>query len=392
MKNRLNFFNNVTFRVMAIFGIVFLSFACSEEEDAPAVIPSAGFTYSHNGLEVTFSNTSTDAVSQIWDFGDNTGSSVEASPTYTYAAAGSYDVVLTVTSSSGDVDSETMSVTIAESAVIPVAGFSYSADNLTVTFTNSSTDAVSYSWDFGDQSAASTDENPVYTYAEAGSYTVILTAISSTSDSETETMDVTVEAAGIDPALFTNGNGNYFDVFSGEAGSQNVGDWIQDTFSGIKPTYTAGVANPDASDTSHPLVGKYERIRTEENTATDGKYVRIYVKPSAIPLTWGERTVFSIRVYMPAANDYDNTLTERKIAMKLRTTAGSSSEISVTKTLDASADDTWTTVEFDLSEATGGTDRVFDPNQNYDRLLIQLGGEMETEGRGFWYLSDFVRL
>lgn len=60
----------------------------------------------------------------------------------------------------------------------PVASFQFeiSPDNfLQVTFTNYSTNATSYSWDFGD-TQTSTEKDPVHTYATAGSYTVKLTA------------------------------------------------------------------------------------------------------------------------------------------------------------------------------------------------------------------------
>ena len=48
---------------------------------------------------------------------------------------------------------------------LPVAGFTYSIadDGITVTFTNTSTDAVSYLWDFGDGNT-STATNPVHVY------------------------------------------------------------------------------------------------------------------------------------------------------------------------------------------------------------------------------------
>ena len=57
----------------------------------------------------------------------------------------------------------------------PVAAFSGAADGLTVTFTNTSEYADSYSWDFGDGNSSS-DPNPVHTYANAGVYDVKLTA------------------------------------------------------------------------------------------------------------------------------------------------------------------------------------------------------------------------
>ena len=59
---------------------------------------------------------------------------------------------------------------------LPKARFSYAVDGMTVTFTNASKDAEEYVWNFGDGSLLSKDANPVHTYAEAGTYTVELTA------------------------------------------------------------------------------------------------------------------------------------------------------------------------------------------------------------------------
>ncbi|NVO18526.1 MAG: PKD domain-containing protein [Bacteroidetes bacterium] len=61
----------------------------------------------------------------------------------------------------------------------PVAGFTHSQDAanfLQFTFTNSSTNADTYSWNFGDGTAAVTDKDPVHTFPAAGTYTVVLTA------------------------------------------------------------------------------------------------------------------------------------------------------------------------------------------------------------------------
>jgi PKD repeat protein len=58
--------------------------------------PGANFTQSLAGLSATFNNTSTNATSYLWDFGDG-NSSTAASPTHTYAAPGTYAVKLTAT-------------------------------------------------------------------------------------------------------------------------------------------------------------------------------------------------------------------------------------------------------------------------------------------------------
>ncbi|MBM7073950.1 S8 family serine peptidase [Shewanella sp. 202IG2-18] len=83
----------------------------------------------------------------------------------------------------------------------PVADFSYEVELLDVSFTNMSSDVnediVSYSWDFGDGSASS-DMNPMHSYAEAGSYTVMLTATDAEGREGSTSMVVDVFAHSID--------------------------------------------------------------------------------------------------------------------------------------------------------------------------------------------------
>lgn len=71
-----------------------------QEPEIPGAAPTAGFTYSAAGNEVTFTNTSTGATSYSWDFGD-ASSSTQANPVHTYANNGSYTVVLSATNENG---------------------------------------------------------------------------------------------------------------------------------------------------------------------------------------------------------------------------------------------------------------------------------------------------
>ena len=75
------------------------------------------------------------------------------------------------------------------------ASFQYAIDEtdfLKVTFSNFSTNAASYLWNFGDGSATSTEKNPVHTFEEAGTYTVVLTAKGADNATSTKSVDVTV--------------------------------------------------------------------------------------------------------------------------------------------------------------------------------------------------------
>lgn len=80
----------------------------------------------------------------------------------------------------------------------PDANFSYSANQLNVTFNDSSTDdkaVVSHEWSFGD-GGASTSANPSYSYAAEGSYTVSLTVKDAEGLSDTKSMVVAVSEGG----------------------------------------------------------------------------------------------------------------------------------------------------------------------------------------------------
>lgn len=59
---------------------------------------------------------------------------------------------------------------------LPDAAFSYQVAGSSVAFTNQSTDAVVYSWDFGDSTATSSAVNPTHQYVNPGEYTVTLIA------------------------------------------------------------------------------------------------------------------------------------------------------------------------------------------------------------------------
>ncbi|WP_025740207.1 PKD domain-containing protein [Aquimarina pacifica] len=167
-----------------------------------AEAPTAAFSLVANDLEITFTNESTNGATYAWDFGDESGTSTEENPVYTYAEGGDYTITLTVTSEDGVEDSTSEDITIAD-GVIPTASFTNVVDFLEVTFTNTSEDATSYSWDFGDSSGTSTDENPVYTYATDGTYEVELTATSVDGIEDVTTTMITVAAPVTPSASFT---------------------------------------------------------------------------------------------------------------------------------------------------------------------------------------------
>jgi PKD repeat protein len=139
--------------------------------------PLADFSMSKTsaqiGEEIIFTNNSLNATSYEWSFGDGSASTLE-NPTHTYLVAGGFQVLLRATGPGGE---HTVSKNITITYPAPVAGFTMShttAETGTeITFTNTSVNATSYQWNFGD-GGTSTATNPKHTYTAAGNYEITL--------------------------------------------------------------------------------------------------------------------------------------------------------------------------------------------------------------------------
>ncbi len=88
----------------------------------------------------------------------------------------------------------------------PRANFTFEKDGLTVTFTNTSANSSSYSWDFGD-GMISTEESPTHTYAAEGAYTVTLTAMDDEGNMDEISKDVVVSSAAFTPGVLSSADG-----------------------------------------------------------------------------------------------------------------------------------------------------------------------------------------
>ncbi|MDV7396615.1 PKD domain-containing protein, partial [Arthrospira platensis SPKY1] len=127
--------------------------------------PQADFALQANELTLTFTDISTNnPTAWQWDFGDG-NTSTTANPQHTYAAPGSYQICLSVSSVCGD---GVVCQTVEVSCAPPQAAFSFLSNQLTVIFNEDvANNPSAWAWDFGDGST-SNQPNPQHSYAAPG--------------------------------------------------------------------------------------------------------------------------------------------------------------------------------------------------------------------------------
>jgi len=148
-------------------------------------------------LDVTFNYSASNVVSWLWDFGDGDTSSLPI-PTHIYNNIGTYDVSLTVTNSNNcTYDTLYSNLIVVQSQ--SVANFTISNSTgcapLSIQFTDNSTDATTWFWEFGDGNT-STLQNPSHPYSTPGFYTVYLTVSSPTTCEDVFQLSNVIEVKG----------------------------------------------------------------------------------------------------------------------------------------------------------------------------------------------------
>jgi PKD repeat protein len=323
--------------------------------------PVANFSYQKSDLTVTFTNTSQNANSYLWNFGDG-NTSTQTSPVHTYLSGGSYVVSLTSTSNTcgNDVTTQTIiletatanfsanvtqvcvaqNVTFTDNSTAatswawnfgsgaspatantqgphnvtystsgsktvsltingavtetktnyitvspdPVANFSYQKSDLTVTFTNTSQNANSYLWDFGDGNT-STQTSPVHTYLSGGSYVVSLTSASTTCGNDVTSQTIILETAA------ANFSANVTQVCTAQGviftdNSTAATSWAWNFGAGASPA-TASTQGPHT--VNYSTLGNKTVSLTINGSITETKtnYITVYPEPVA-SFTWSQ--------------------------------------------------------------------------------------------------------
>ena len=178
---------------------------------------TASFTYTPSnpnvGQTVSFAGSAsggTQPYSYSWTFGDG-GTASGRSVTHSYQAAGSYNVVLTVTDAPGQTANSAQTVTVSNPPPPPLtASFSYApASPLVgqqVTFTALATGGTapySFSWSFGDGSIG-TGSSVSHVYSSPGTFNVILIVSDSGSPQQTANSQQSVTVSNPPPPPLTS--------------------------------------------------------------------------------------------------------------------------------------------------------------------------------------------
>ncbi|WP_011308637.1 PKD domain-containing protein [Methanosarcina barkeri] len=259
----------------------------------PVAAFNADITNGFAPLTVNFTDQSTGTpTSWIWDFGDG-NNATEQNPVHTYTSAGNYTVNLTVSNAEGS-DSEVKTEYIIVSEPLPgapVANFTANRTSgkasLDVQFTDASIGNISsYSWDFNnDGTVDSTEQNPVYTYAVAGIYTVNLTVFNEDgSDSEVKTgyIKVSSQSSAKPVAAFSA---------SPTSGKTPLKVKFTDTSTGSPTSWFWNFGDGSKSFHQNPI-HKYSKAGTYtvnltvknakgKNTVTKTQYIKVITKPVA---------------------------------------------------------------------------------------------------------------
>jgi RHS repeat-associated protein len=159
---------------------------------------NVGQTIAFNGTGST-SPTGDALTTYTWNFGDSS-TGTGATPTHSYAAAGTYTVALTVTDTTGGTSSASTTATVAALPTASVGGPYTGSVNQAVTFNATGSMAptgqtlTSYAWNFGDNTTG-TGATTTHTYTTAGTFQVSVTVTDTTGGTNTASTTATISGS-----------------------------------------------------------------------------------------------------------------------------------------------------------------------------------------------------
>ncbi|HQQ94587.1 MAG TPA: PKD domain-containing protein [Bacteroidia bacterium] len=242
-----------TFTVKLVAFVGGAGSACTDTAYAVVNIlasPVANFTVNpasgcNSIINATFTESSTLAVQWSWVFGNGNTSTLQAPPPQNYTLTGSFTASLTVTASTSCSNSKTLSVVVRPNplpAFPPITACVGSAANFSNTSTITGTNPItSYTWNFGDGSAVSTQTNPSHTYTAPSTYTVKLIAASAfCKDSISQNVLVNLKPTANFVFSPTISCPPFVVSFSNTSVNNSTSLWKF----GVSPTSTSNLSNP----------------------------------------------------------------------------------------------------------------------------------------------------
>lgn len=167
--------------------------------------PVPAFTVAANecvNTDISFTNDTdesqhTGVISYMWDF-DNDGiiDSTDPNPTFAYSTSGTKTVVLYDTIPGCSNVSATFDIDISSGPTSDYTPSTFSAcEGETISFTDNSTDAVDYFWDFQNGFTSSISNPPAQLYENSGSYFVSLTTTDAQGCEDTFVQEISISAS-----------------------------------------------------------------------------------------------------------------------------------------------------------------------------------------------------
>jgi PKD repeat protein len=168
---------------IAIFILALFITSCTNKETGADNKPKAAFSLSGHETPVpspiSFINTSSNATSYQWRFGDG-GTSTEFNPVHTYTTAGTFIIWLKV-SGPGGTDSVCKLLTVEALPPANKTAFSYYQEKCNgipvgISFKSLNPSSTNPVWDFGNGSTA-LQKDPITQYVLPGDYTIKFSTI-----------------------------------------------------------------------------------------------------------------------------------------------------------------------------------------------------------------------
>ncbi len=265
-------------------------------ENVIVLDPVAGFSVDNAyqacpPLLANFVNNSNNAINYSWDFGDNSGESILATPPHVYTDPGVYDVTLVAYTT--ELCTDTLFIPNYINLDGPQGDFNFSvSDNCApgaVTFVGNSVEQYDYFWDYGDGNIDTTlnvaYDSIIYDYAEIGVFKPKLILVDNGACSRVIELPDSITMGGFnydfnasDTLFCGNDPLTSIFVFNGETSEP-----LQET-SWLFPGSSTPSSNVTSPIVTYPSPGEYDvQLILDNGSCRDTILKPNYIKIGAIP-------------------------------------------------------------------------------------------------------------